>query len=143
MGASRALVAIAARSMADAEDQVTLSQYRALVVLASRGPLRAGDLAGELEVNPSTATRVCDRLVRKGLIERTHRESDRREVELSLSHEGWSLVARVTTRRRRELQRILAAIPAEVQDQLVESLGLFTAAAGELPEASWALVLAP
>jgi hypothetical protein len=38
LSASRVLVAIAARSLADAGEEVTLTQYRSLVVLASRGP---------------------------------------------------------------------------------------------------------
>jgi len=38
LAASRALVAVAARSLAAAGDEVTLPQYRALVVLAARGP---------------------------------------------------------------------------------------------------------
>src|SRR5579875_2119893 len=78
--ASRALVAVAARSLALVEDQVTLPQYRALVILASREELRPVDLAGVLGVSPSTATRMCDRLVRKGLVDRLHRDTDRREV---------------------------------------------------------------
>lgn len=36
LSASRVLVAIAARSLADAGEEVTLTQYRSLVVLASR-----------------------------------------------------------------------------------------------------------
>ena len=36
--ASRALVAVAARSLAAVDDDVTLPQYRALVVLAVAGP---------------------------------------------------------------------------------------------------------
>ena len=51
--ASRALVAIAARSLSAAPSDVTLAQSRALVVLASRGPQRTSDLASELEVAPS------------------------------------------------------------------------------------------
>ena len=43
--ASRVLVAIAARSLADAGEEVTLTQYRALVVLASRGPQSIAALA--------------------------------------------------------------------------------------------------
>ncbi len=38
LSASRVLVAIAARSLADVGEEVTLTQYRSLVVLASRGP---------------------------------------------------------------------------------------------------------
>ena len=36
--ASRVLVAVAARSLAEVAEEVTLTQYRSLVVLASRGP---------------------------------------------------------------------------------------------------------
>lgn len=143
LDASRALVAIAARSLVPVEDLVTLAQYRALVVIASRGPLRPVDLAAELDVTPSTATRLCDRLSRKGLIDRAHRESDRREVELSLSVEGRTLVHEVTARRRGDLRRILRAIPADDQQRLVDSLRVFTAAAGELSSGSWSLGLTP
>ena len=45
LGASRALVAVAARSLADLAEDVTLAQYRALVELAARGPQRPADLA--------------------------------------------------------------------------------------------------
>ena len=66
--ASRVLVAIAARSLADAGEQVTLTQYRALVVLASRGPQSMAALAEAVAVTPPTASRLCERLVRKGLV---------------------------------------------------------------------------
>ena len=69
LAASRALVAVAARSLA-APGMGTLPQYRALVVLAARGPQGTAELAAALAVNPSTATRMCDRLVRKGLVRR-------------------------------------------------------------------------
>ena len=69
--ASRALVAVAARSLATAAaTEVTLPQYRALVVLAAQGPLRVGDLAEALGIHPSTTTRLCDRLVERKLVRR-------------------------------------------------------------------------
>ena len=40
LSASRVMVGLAARSVADLDSEVTLPQYRALVVLASRGPQR-------------------------------------------------------------------------------------------------------
>ena len=40
-GASRALVGVAARSLAGVGEEVTLPQYRMLVLLCSRGPQRA------------------------------------------------------------------------------------------------------
>src|SRR4051794_17698243 len=63
--ASRVLVAVAARSLAEVTDDVTLPQFRALVVLASQGPQLIGSLAEQLDVNPSTASRLSERLVRK------------------------------------------------------------------------------
>src|SRR5579871_3440613 len=90
--ASRVLVAVAARSLSEYESEVSLQQYRALVVLASRGPLRPGDLAEALGVDPSTATRLCDRLVTKHLITRRRPGGDRREVQLDLATRGWAIV---------------------------------------------------
>ena len=87
LAASRALVAVAGRSLAVAGDEVTLPQYRALVVLAASGPQGTAELAAALAVNPSTATRMCDRLVRR------HRQAgDRRTVRIALTAPGrtWS-----------------------------------------------------
>ncbi|HTR71043.1 MAG TPA: MarR family transcriptional regulator [Mycobacteriales bacterium] len=137
--ASRALVAIAAKSLARMEDQVTLPQYRALVVLAGREGLRPVDLADALDVSPSTATRMCDRLVRKELVERVHSDSDRREVVLKLSPDGRALVGEVTSQRRRDLRRVVGRISAEDQNLLIDALRIFNAAAGEAPESTLAL----
>jgi DNA-binding MarR family transcriptional regulator len=137
--ASRALVAIAAKSLARVEDQITLPQYRALVVLASRNGLRPIDLADALDVSPSTATRMCDRLVRKELVERVHSDSDRREVVLRLSPDGRALVGEVTSQRRRDLRRVVGRIAAADQDRLIDALKIFNAAAGEAPESTLAL----
>src|ERR1700749_3846428 len=57
LGASRALVAVAARSLATVADDVTLAQYRVLIELASRGPQRLADLAGLLRVDRSPPPR--------------------------------------------------------------------------------------
>jgi DNA-binding MarR family transcriptional regulator len=139
VGASRALVAIAARSLGAAGDEVTLAQYRALVVLASRGPQRVVDLAGFLDVTASTATRMCDRLVRKGLVHRQRLSSDRRTVRVSISAAGRDLVAAVTRRRRRDVQAIVARMSAREREQLVATLRTFADAAGEVPEQDWSL----
>jgi DNA-binding MarR family transcriptional regulator len=139
IGASRALVAIAARSLGAAGEEVTLPQYRALVVLASRGPQRVVDLAGFLDVTASTATRMCDRLVRKGLIRRQRQASDRRSVRVSISSAGKELVAMVTVRRRREIQAIVDRMPPADREQLVSTLRMFADAAGEVPEQDWSL----
>jgi len=139
LSASRVLVALAARSLGDVAEEVTLTQYRTLVVLASRGPQSLAALAEAVDVTPSTATRMCDRLVRKGLIGRRHERSDRRLIRLSLTRTGRGLVDAVTERRRKEIAQLLSAIPEGKQIDLVDSLQRLAAAAGEVPEQDWSL----
>lgn len=137
LSASRALVAVAARSLAAVADDVTLPQYRALVVLCVRGPLGMSELAEELSCSPSTATRLCDRLVRKGLASRAHRPENRREVEVAVTREGADLVGQVNKRRRREIARIVAHVPERQRAGMVRSLRAFSEAAGEVPDQAW------
>jgi DNA-binding MarR family transcriptional regulator len=135
--ASRALVAIAARSLAGSPTEVTLPQYRALVLLCAAGPSTMRSLADSLSCSPSTATRLCDRLVAKGLVERQARADDRREVRVGVTRSGAKLVSTVTRRRRREIDRIVEAMPADRREELVAALGAFSAAAGEAPDQAW------
>ena len=139
LAVSRALVAVAARSLAAAGDEVTLPQYRALVVLASRGPQGTAELAAALAVNPSTATRMCDRLVRKGLVRRHRQSGDRRAVRITLTAAGRDMVTDVSQRRRAELARLLGALPAEEHEPVIAAFRAFAAAAGELPQPGAAL----
>jgi DNA-binding MarR family transcriptional regulator len=137
LSASRVLVAVAARSLADVAEEVTLTQYRTLVVLASRGPQSLAGLADAVGVTPATATRMCDRLVRKDLIRRRTERDDRRQLRVVLTAKGRSLVGDVTDRRREEIARITNEIPASEQAVLVHALGRLASAAGEVPEQDW------
>ena len=137
LSSSRVLVAVAARSLADVAEEVTLTQYRTLVVLASRGPQHLAGLATLVNVTPATATRMCDRLVRKGLIRRSQVRGDRRSRRLALTTKGRTLVDQVTARRRAEIERIVSGIPPREQAVLIQALGRLAAAGGEVPELDW------
>ena len=136
--ASRALVAIAARSLSAVQDDVTLPQYRVIVVLCSGGPITMGELAEDLGCSASTATRLCDRLVAKDLVHREPREGNRREVAVRATPAGAALVKAVTGRRRKEIEQIVRAMPARQRPALVDALHSFAAAAGEAPDQAWA-----
>jgi DNA-binding MarR family transcriptional regulator len=137
LSASRALVAIAARSLADAGEEVTLTQYRSLVVLASRGPQSMAALAEAVAVTSATASRMCDRLVKKGLVRRRSDRHDRRQVRLALTETGRHLVDAVSARRRLEIAELLKGIPAETQQSVVGALTHLAQSAGEVPEQNW------
>ncbi len=137
LSASRVLVAIAARSLADAGEEVTLTQYRSLVILASRGPQGVAALAEAVAVTPPTASRLCERLVRKGLVRRRTDRRDRRQVRVGLTEAGRHLVDTVTERRRREIADLLASIPQQDQRPVAAALQQLAKAAGEVPEQDW------
>jgi DNA-binding MarR family transcriptional regulator len=135
--ASRTMVAVATMSLGPAAEDTTIAQYRALVVLASRGPQRLVDLAGALGVMPSTAGRMCDRLVRKGLIRRHRARADRRAVQVSITAAGRDVVDQATARRRALIATILGRLPADRQAAVANALQAFTEAAGEIPDSRW------
>jgi DNA-binding MarR family transcriptional regulator len=139
LGASRVLVAVAARSLAGLVEDVTLAQYRVLIELAVRGPQRVADLATVLEVERSTATRMCDRLVRKHLVHRRRVNTDRRGVRVGLTSAGRELVEAVSDRRRAEISRIVKRMPAPDRQVVLGALRAFAVAAGEVPEQDWSL----
>lgn len=137
LAASRTLIGVATRSLGAAAEETTIAQYRALVVLMSRGPQRLVDLAGALDVAPSTAGRMCDRLVRKGLIRRHRARADRRVVLVAVTGSGRQVVDGATTRRRALIADILAVLPPARQQAVAAALAEFAAAAGEVPDSEW------
>lgn len=129
--ASRALVGISARSLADVEESVTLTQFRTLVVLQAHGATRLNRLAERLQVNASTALRSIDRLIAAGLVHRRENDEDRREVILELTVDGRRLVDDVTARRRAAIEEIAREMPRPRRRELVDALLAFTMAADE------------
>jgi DNA-binding MarR family transcriptional regulator len=138
--ASRALLGVVARSVASALDEVSLPQFRVLVLLRSRGPLRTGSLAERLGVNASTFSRSLDKIVSGGWVERQANPGSRREIIIDLTDKGRLLVDGVTEARRRDLHAILALLSADQQDAVMRAFALFNAAAGE-PSAEELLTL--
>lgn len=131
--ASRLLVAISARSIAEVDESITIPQFRALVLLSSRGASNLAALAGLLDVQPSTIGRMVDRLVAAGLIDRRPHPQSRRELVVELTTRGREVVETVTARRRAEIARVVQAMPEPQRRGLVSALTAFTAAGGEPP----------
>jgi DNA-binding MarR family transcriptional regulator len=136
--ASKALVGIAMRTIPP-ESGVTLAQFRGLVLLEKSGGMRAGDLAHALAVTPSTATRLCDRLVRDGFANRVMSEHDRREVLLSITGSGSKVVRAALAQRRRELGRVVANIPVDDRAAFIRCMKLFQSAGQPATDPAWAL----
>ena len=113
------------------EEQLALTDYDVLVQLATAGErrLRMSELADALLLSRSGATRLIDRLVTEGLVERVSCESDRRGQWASLTSAGYERLRRASPTHLRgvathfldrlsaedlaALERMLAPVSAE------------------------------
>lgn len=104
------------------EGEVSVTQYRALAALALRGPRNASVLAEELVVGRPAATKLVDRLVRRGLIKRMKHPADRRQVILEVTERGREIVRAVQQCRRRRLARVLSELEPSAREALARDL---------------------
>ena len=90
---------------------VSVTQLRALTVIAAAGGGRTGLLAAELGISASSASRLADRLVLAGLVRRETAVTDRREVHLRPTPDGLRLLEHYDELRLTELRALLDAVP--------------------------------
>jgi DNA-binding MarR family transcriptional regulator len=103
--------------------------YAMLRELDQRGPRRLGDLALAGNLGVSHASRLVERLVREGLVERTVPTDDRRVTILAATLEGNRVVRRV----EQQLCGLLTARLESFADQEVDDFAtLFRRFADEL-----------
>lgn len=131
LAACRTLVGVSAHSITVVEDQVDLMQFRGLVILASNGSMSLGQLADAAHIHLTRASRMCDRMVKLGLIDRADDPADRRQVVLNLTTAGQELVDVVMSARRAAISPVLTKMPRHRRNELISLLNEFTAAAGE------------
>jgi DNA-binding MarR family transcriptional regulator len=130
--ATRMLAGVALRSLEALSDAaVTLPQFRLLAVLADLGPVPSGQAARALGLDPSTVTRLADRLVAAGHVIRGTNPRHRGVVTLELTASGRGLVAAADTWRRRELAQIMARLAPAEQAAVTGALGMLVRAAGD------------
>ena len=128
---SRLLVGISARSIEDVDEHLTIPQFRALVTLSQKGSINLATFAELLEVKPSAAGRMVDRLVAAGLIDRRPHPTSRRELLVVLSPQGRKVLRQVITRRRKVIADIVENMPTSDRRGLARGLTAFAVAGGE------------
>lgn len=130
LAAADVLLRVVASSVAEVEDTVNTPQLRVLVRIHALGPQNLGGVAAELGVHASNATRICDRLVAAGLLERREDPVDRRYIALDLTVKGRDLVNTVLEHRRQTIAEVISRMPAGRRPALVAAMEAFAAAAG-------------
>jgi DNA-binding MarR family transcriptional regulator len=136
LGASWVMVGMSARSLAEVDDGLTVTQFRTLAVLGRDGAMNLQQLADVLQVNASTAMRMVDRLVNAGLVSREENPATRREVILDVTAAGRRIYDEVMTRRRSEVREIVMKMPKGDRKVLISALRSFVEAGGGDPRAT-------
>ncbi|MGH9065508.1 MAG: MarR family winged helix-turn-helix transcriptional regulator [Acidimicrobiales bacterium] len=120
--AVESLVLVWARAEEAAHERVSPSQLRALFAVHRRGSLSLGALAADLGAVPSSASRLCDRLVAAGLLDRRASEDNRRKVTLTLTGNGRRLLQHLEDQRRGDLGRLLEQMSPTARRALLRGL---------------------
>jgi DNA-binding MarR family transcriptional regulator len=106
------------------------AQLRVLTILAAGRHTNMSRLAEALDVVPSSASRLCDRLEATGLLRRELDPRDRREVRLLLTRPARRLLDELRERRREAVAEVLERMSPTARQELVRALSAFADAAG-------------
>jgi DNA-binding MarR family transcriptional regulator len=90
-----------------AAGELTLSQWRILVVVGRLDAIRVGDIAAAVGTSLTSTSRLVQRLERRGLVTTARDEADRRATLVRISDRGLALRERVVACRRELMEAAL------------------------------------
>ena len=102
-------------------------QMDALDLLVTVPSCRMSELAEYLHIDPSSATRAVQRLVKDNLVEHVAHEGDGRVVYIAASERGRRIHGEVAARRRTILLLVLSDFSEDERQQFAELFERFTA----------------
>jgi DNA-binding MarR family transcriptional regulator len=115
---SRLARRIRAERAAKGLPELSGTQFAALAALARQAGMTPGELAAHEKVQPPSMTRVIAVLEERGLLARAPHPTDKRQVILTATAAGRSLVGQVRRLREAWLARRLAELSAQERSVL-------------------------
>lgn len=100
----------------------SLGEVRVLWEVAHRGPISAGDLARDLDVDTGQLSRMLKRFSAAGLIERTTDATDARRSPIRLTPHGRTVFAPLEAEQCRRVAADLAGLNREATGRLVDAM---------------------
>lgn len=107
---------------------VTLAQCLVLLEIDDQERLTVGQLASRLRLDDSTLSRTIDGLVRRGLLERTRDDEDRRIVWARLTQQGTTAAAAIHEQNDALYRGILRRIPSAKRATVVRNFAVLVQA---------------
>jgi MarR family transcriptional regulator, organic hydroperoxide resistance regulator len=73
-------------------DQLTMRQYQALIIINAKGQLAISELCERLNLASSTGTELINRMLTAGYVEKTSESQDRRQMIIHLAVKGRNIL---------------------------------------------------
>jgi DNA-binding MarR family transcriptional regulator len=127
--AAQTLLAAWDSARESATPRLSWPQLSALLVVERSEGINLRGLAGQLKMLLSSASRLCDRLVAAGMVERVTGRADRREIALYLTPSSRQMLDELRTARREVLNAVLDRMSVSGRAALIRGLTEFAAAA--------------
>lgn len=105
-----------------------LAQVKALIFLYDNGERSLSEVAAGLAVSLPSASELIDRLIERGLVQKTQDTADRRRVVIALTDRAIAYGRRIHDLRRAQARAALAAIPVEEQESFLRAVRALAAA---------------
>src|SRR5215210_9116959 len=118
----RLTMGISVRAADEVDPAVSPTQLRALTLLSSAPGSNLGRLAEAMGVALSTASRLVERLVSSGLVDRRASELNRREVSLQLTEHGAATLSHYDAIRLEGMRRVLDRLPERDREAVLAGL---------------------
>jgi DNA-binding MarR family transcriptional regulator len=129
--AAQALLSAWDAAREQATPRLSSPQLSALLVVERAEGINLRGLAEQLKMLLSSASRLCDRLVASGMVERVPGRADRREIALYLTPSSRQLLAGLRQTRRAMLAAVLERMSPAGRTALIRGLTEFSAVANE------------
>lgn len=101
--------------------QISSTHLHVLYMLVSRGAMPMSRLADQLHVSLPNVTGIVERMVEKGLVERTRPEDDRRVVQVRITDAGRQVLDEIDTVKRQEMANVICRLTPEQQDRALRA----------------------
>jgi DNA-binding MarR family transcriptional regulator len=108
---------------------LTMAQFRALVVVNHRRGITVGELGCQLSIGQSAASLLVEHLVRRGLVGRSEDPADRRRALLGCTPAGEALIAELRHVSRQTLTEWLSLLSEEELEGMARGLQVLSEAA--------------
>jgi DNA-binding MarR family transcriptional regulator len=108
------------------EPSLSVPQFRVLAFLSHNPDSSLSDVAEHIGITRATASPLIDRLVQRGLVDRREDPTERRHIQLKLTHEGHDRLEEMRDSTRQTLAELLNELTPEELGQVSAGLTLLS-----------------